>query len=71
MRATAQFPYAGYTMAALIRLLNHTPGASAIHRALLEEIARRGRAKAKATHDDPVLCTATEWSKQSKHEEES
>ena len=38
-------PYASYSLKALARLLNSAPGDSATHRAIREELGRRGVAK--------------------------
>jgi hypothetical protein len=55
--------YSRFTTGALVRLLNHACGASAIHRGIREELCRRLALTAKTKpSEQPLLFTGAEWS---------
>jgi len=56
--------YSRCSIGALVRLLNHTCGASAIHRGIREELCRRWALAAKTQPgEQPLLFTGAEWSR--------
>jgi hypothetical protein len=57
-------PYSRCSIGALVRLLNHTCGASAIHRGIREELCRRWALAAKTKPGEQLLLfTGAEWSR--------
>src|SRR5262249_32786649 len=59
--------YSRSSIGALVRLLNHACGASAIHRGIREELCRRWALAAKTKPSEqfgeqPLLFTGAEWS---------
>ena len=56
--------YSRFSTGALVCLLNHACGASAIHRGIREELCRRWALAAKTKPgEQPLLFTGAEWSR--------